>query len=233
MFTQRIEKMASLVPVGKVVADIGTDHAYLPVYLLRNSIVPRVIAIELNPGPLKTAKSTVKKYNLQEKVEVRSGDGLQPLEPGEADVIVIAGMGGSTINSILAGSPEVAKSFEKLILQPMNEVHLVRSYLQSHGFRLVDEELVLEDNRYYEVLVAQPGHSSEFNEMLLEIGPILFNKKHPLLAGYLEEKILHYKQVIDSLDRSSKVGAQEKKNYFEQKVYFLEKVISCLLDVPR
>jgi tRNA (adenine22-N1)-methyltransferase len=225
--------MANLLPAGKVVADIGTDHAYLPVYLIKNSIVPRVIAVELNPGPLEAAKNTVAKYGLQGKVELRRGDGLKPIMPGEAAAAVIAGMGGATINSILAESLEVAKSLKKIILQPMSDAHLVRSYLQSHGFRLVDEELVLEDNRYYEVLVVQPGDSSEFDDIMLEIGPILFSKRHPLLAGYLEEKICHYKQIIDSLDRSCKVGAQEKKQYFEEKVYFLEKVISCLLDVPR
>lgn len=213
---------------GSTVADIGTDHAYLPIYLMKNKIAPRVIATEINTGPLNIAKKNISKAGFEEEIEIRLGNGLEPIKPGEIEVAVIAGMGGITINTILQNSFKVAHSLKKIILQPMTDVHLVRAYLQNHNFKLKNEELEIEDGHYYEILVVTPGEAIEYDDLLLEIGPILLKKKHPLMADFLEEKIFNYRKVINSLDNCSGVGAQEKKQYLGQKVSYLEKVITCL-----
>lgn len=222
---ERLKSVASFVPHGKTTADIGTDHAYLPIYLIQNNIVPKVIAVEFNPGPLERAKQNVVKYQLCDKIELRSGYGFEPIFSKEIETAIIAGIGGTSIIDIIESSPSFAWSLSSLILQPMNKVELVRAYLQDNNFCLIDEELVLEDSRYYEILAAAPGPAVEYDELLLEIGPILFKKKHPLLPEYLEEKISHYWQVINGLERSSNVGAQEKKQYLKSKIMYLEKVV--------
>lgn len=221
----RLRSVASFVPYGETVADIGTDHAYLPIYLVLNSIAPKVIAVEFNPGPLEKAKQNIIKYQLCDKIEVRNGYGFEPISSEEVETAVIAGIGGTSIIDIIESSQSTARSLNSLILQPMNKVELVRAYLRDNNFELKDEELILEDNRYYEILSAASGPSVEYDELFFEIGPILLKKNHPLLAEYLEEKISHYWQVINSLERSSNVGAQEKKEYLKSKIRYLEKVV--------
>jgi tRNA (adenine22-N1)-methyltransferase len=230
MITKRLKRLADLIPPGKIVVDIGTDHAYLAVYLIKHNLAKKVIAVEKNDGPLKVAENNIMKYGLEERIELRKGDGIRNISSNEFDVAVIAGLGGLTINSILNDSIDVANNLQYIVLQPMSDVNIVRSYLQSHGFKFIDEELVYEDGRYYEIILVSNEKTNEYelDDMMLEIGPILFKKKHPLLKDYLEEKNYHYRKIIDNLNKSSKVGAQEKKKYIEAKVKFLEKVISCL-----
>ncbi len=228
MISKRLEKLANLIPPGKNVADIGTDHAYLAIYLVKNNLANKVLAIENNDNPLKIARKNIKKYGFENKIELRKGNGFKNIVFNEVDISVIAGLGGLTINSILNDSIEIAKNMKYLVLQPMSDVNLVRAYLIAHGFKIVDEELVFEDGRYYEILLVNKGKMNEMDDMLLEIGPILLKKQHRLLTGYLEEKIFHYRKIINSLNMSSKVGSQEKKKYLEAKVNCLEKVIACL-----
>ena len=116
---RRLETIANLVPQGCVLADIGTDHAYLPVWLLEKQRIARAIAGDIAAGPCQAARTTVAQFGQHEHVEVRQGSGLKVLSPGEADCIAIAGMGASTIISILEDDMEVAQSAKLLVLQPM------------------------------------------------------------------------------------------------------------------
>ena len=115
----RLEAIAALVPQNCVVADIGTDHAYLPVWLMQKGLIKAAIAADIAEGPCRAAQTNIGLYGLKDKIEVRRGSGLTVLKPGEADGAVIAGMGGSTIVQILEESPEVAKTLKFLIVQPM------------------------------------------------------------------------------------------------------------------
>ncbi|MBC7324419.1 MAG: SAM-dependent methyltransferase, partial [Moorella sp. (in: Bacteria)] len=126
---KRLAAIAEFVPPGKVAADIGTDHAYLPVYLVQTGRSPRVIATELNEKPWMRARFWVSSFHLEDKIEVRLGAGLQVLSPGEVQVVVVAGMGQNTIRELLAATPAVLYRLERLILQPMSDAGNLRLWL--------------------------------------------------------------------------------------------------------
>ncbi|MGB9793297.1 MAG: tRNA (adenine(22)-N(1))-methyltransferase [Thermacetogeniaceae bacterium] len=231
----RLARLADYVIPGAVVADIGTDHALLPAYLVQKGICSRVIACDLHPGPLESAKRTVAQYGLDGKVELRRGYGLEPLSPGEASVIVIAGMGGAKIREILAASPAVLEGTERLILQPLGGEALLRRWLLENGWALSDEELVYEGGRFYVILVAESAKGSRtlqrFEDSLLEIGPKLLEKRHPLLVSYLKRLIQGYQDVLRSLERSKGARASAVREDFQKKIDFLKGVMECLSDV--
>src|SRR5690554_5245123 len=140
--TPRLQAIAELIPPGSVVADIGTDHAYLPVYLLQEQICRRAIAADVKEAPLAQAQETVAAFNCHQKIDLRLGDGLDVLkEEDQVDTIVIAGLGGRTIVRILEKGQEKLKNIKRLILQPMNEAGCLRLYLAKNGFAIVTETL--------------------------------------------------------------------------------------------
>lgn len=202
--------MASFVPPGKVVADIGADHAYLSVYLAQTGRSPKVIATELSEEPWRRACFWVSAYHLENQIEVRRGKGLGALFPGEAQVVVIAGLGGNTIIKILAAAPAVLRRLERLILQPMTDAGDLRLWLVDNGWRLVEETLVEEEGRLYEIVVAEQGEEVTRDRLLLELGPRLIEKGNPLSVSYLERRKENYQRVLSSLARSRSPEAQEK-----------------------
>ena len=147
----RLQKIAGLVRRGAVVADIGTDHAYLPVFLVRNEIAVRAFACDVSDGPLENAKATISKFGV-DNIVVRKGDGLAAVEPHEADTFVIAGMGGDLIARILEAASWIKDSKYELILQPMTAVEDLREYLCKNGFLIVSECAVKAQGRVYTVM---------------------------------------------------------------------------------
>ena len=168
--TPRLKKIADLIPKGSVVADIGTDHAYIPAYCVLNGISPMAFAMDVNEGPLKSAEQTVNQYGISHKVELRLSDGIEKLSPGEADVVVIAGMGGLRIESILKAHPEVLKEGTVLILQPMLAQKELREYLFSSGNAVTDEYLAVEGDKVYNIIVAKAGFKDSPTEKDIVIG---------------------------------------------------------------
>ncbi len=166
----RLETIAALVPQGSKVADIGTDHAYLPVWLMEQGKITEAIAGDIAAGPCQAARNTVAMYGLKNKIDVRQGSGLEVLQPGEADCITIAGMGGSTIISILEASLDVAVSAKTLVLQPMAGAAGLRRWLVEHGWRLADEELVDDPPHFYEIICAVRGDDRNYSDAEYLVG---------------------------------------------------------------
>lgn len=154
MLDKRLQTVAALVRPGSRMADIGTDHGYLPVYLVREGICPRAIAADLRPDPLEAARRHVTAAGLTEKIALRLGDGLAPIAPDEVDDVVIAGMGGETIAGILAAADWVQDPRLRLVLQPMTRAEELRRYLLYHGFSIEAERLVQDGRHLYPVLAA-------------------------------------------------------------------------------
>lgn len=152
----RLRAVADAVPAGSVAADVGTDHALLPAYLVASGRCPRAIAIEARPGPLAAARRTLQALGLEGRVDLRQGDGLAPLAPGEADVVILAGLGGETIAAIVAASPEVAATVRRWVLQPMRGEGALRAFLDRAGLRRIEEVRVTDRGRAYVVMVAEP-----------------------------------------------------------------------------
>ncbi len=200
--TPRLAAIANLIPRGARVADIGTDHAALPVYLAKNGRTSRVIAAELNEKPYRLACRQVMAAGEEGRVEVRKGDGLDVILPGEVDVVVIAGMGGNTMRGILNRSRGVLAGVNRLVLQPMADAGDLRRWLCRNGWRLVDEELVKEDGRFYVVVVAEPGEEQKKDDFMMDIGPVLVGKCSPLLIEYLEKVKSDYQRILSGLARS-------------------------------
>ncbi|MCL6458954.1 MAG: class I SAM-dependent methyltransferase, partial [Gorillibacterium sp.] len=152
--SKRLQMIADHVPSESRLADIGSDHALLPVYLVTQGKVPFAVAGEVNPGPFQAAVKQVQAAGLEQIIRVRKGDGLAVLEPEEVNVVTIAGMGGSLIASILASSTDKLRHVERLILQPNVAEDQVRRFLIDHHWLLIDEEIIEEDGKIYEILVA-------------------------------------------------------------------------------
>ena len=196
----RLQVLADLVYEGSRVADVGCDHGKLAVYLAQHG-APLVIATDVSQGSLSKAEALVRESGLQGRVECRRGDGLARIKPGEVDTLVIAGMGGSTICAILAEGRRVTDEAYRLVLQPMNAIGTVRRWLAENGFALVDEQLVEDDGRIYQVLCAAHGEERRPAETLfdLEIGRLLREQGHPLLGRLLRERITTIDGILDEI----------------------------------
>lgn len=203
--TDRLLKIAELVSEGKRVADIGTDHGYIPVYLLNNNKINYAILADVNKGPLENARKEVRHNKLEEKVDLRLGSGLEVLNPNEVDEVIIAGMGGILISELLEAKKEVAHTVDKLILQPMQAQEELRKYLYNNGYEILDEVLVKEDFRIYEIIIAKyTGKNTEVkNEIYYEIGNKLIENKDELLSELVNKKIKSYESIIKKLEGKS------------------------------
>lgn len=155
VISERLKALASYVRQGSRVADIGTDHGLLPIYLVQQHIAPTAVASDLREGPAAVAQKNIQKAGFSDRIDVRVGDGLAPISPKEADDIVIAGMGGETIVEILEAAPWVMDTRCRLILQPMSHAEILREWLYVRGFSTVTERLLEDVGRKYIVLVTE------------------------------------------------------------------------------
>ena len=193
--SNRLSALASLVSKGQRLADIGTDHGYIPIYLCQTGIIPSAIAMDIGKGPLQQATAHIKQQGLSSRIRTRLSDGLTALQPGEADTILIAGMGGGLVMKILSQGTHALTGSEELILQPQSEIAQVRAYLRTHGFRILEEEMILEDGKYYPMMkVVQEtasGQRKETVQVQVEdaFGPVLLQKKHPVLKEWLQREL--------------------------------------------
>lgn len=185
----RLLAIAQNVPLGSRLADVGTDHGYLPVWLLLNQRIERAIASDLRPGPLDRARETAQQYGQSERISFRLCDGLSGISQDEADTIAIAGMGGETIAAILEAAPWTRQN-RRLLLQPMTGAPELRLWLQRHQYRILSEEIIREGKRLYSIWSVTGGDMPEMSPAELWAG---FNRNIPLRMDYLnmvEEKAM-------------------------------------------
>ncbi len=193
--SKRMEALARLVSAGARLADIGTDHGYIPIWLCRQGIIPSAIAMDINAGPLKTAEEHIRESGLTDRIETRLSDGLEKLNAKEADSVLIAGMGGGLIRRILRDGSGSLEGIRELILQPQSEIALTRRFLRENGWRITKEDMVLEDGKYYPMMKAVPRHEKDPDEesrteqaLADAFGPVLLAEKHPVLLDWLERE---------------------------------------------
>lgn len=229
--SQRLLALARLVPPGLRVADIGTDHALLPCYLVEEGIIPYAVGIDVHRGPYEAAWRSIRSHGLENKLEVRLGDGLKNIEPGEVEVVIIAGMGGSTIVEILEESPHVVRGLRMLILQPMNGSQALRRWLESCGWVICTEELVAEDGFIYEIIAARRGAGKPLSEIEASYGPILIKYRHPLLGEVLEKDLQKMQDILDQLAKSQSEEAKEKACLLRKKIQLIKELKQCLSTV--
>ena len=228
MISKRLETVASFVPQGAVLLDVGSDHAYLPIELVEKGHIERAIAGEVVEGPYLSAKQTVRDYRMEDRIEVRLGDGLQILsKEDDITAVTICGMGGELISRILeAGySGGHLNGRERLILQPNVAEHFVREWLMNHSYQIVEETVVSDNHRLYEIIVAEPVEERvEYTELELKYGPILLQQPSELSVAKWNRMNRKNKEILEQLQKS-KTPQLEKIEQFEKAFNELQGVI--------
>ena len=203
--SKRLYAVVSLVTEGASVADIGTDHGYIPIYLVKNQISSRVIAMDINKGPLERAREHIQAEGLEDRIETRLSDGCEALKPGDADTMIAAGMGGGLVIKILTDYPEVTESMKDFILQPQSEIQKVRKYLNEHGFQIVAEDMVFEEGKYYPMMKARHASGKRPAEIYSQVeylyGKRLLESRHPVLYEYLNRENEIKSSILENLKK--------------------------------
>ena len=213
--SKRLRMNASFVTPGNRLADVGTDHGYIPIALCLEGVIPSALAMDVNPGPLERAKEHIQQFDLETDIHTRLSDGVQALCPGEADSVLIAGMGGALTVKILEAGEKVLASVKELILQPQSEIDKVRSYLLTHGYVIAGEKMVYEDGKYYPAMRAVHGEMPLWQEVELQYGKYLLEEKHPVLEEYLKDKQKTCRKIQEKLaadgKKAEKITARQKE----------------------
>lgn len=213
---------ANMVTRGNTVADIGCDHAYTSVYLCREGISPHVVAADVREGPLKHARINVGAYGLTDKIDVRLSDGLTKLMPGEADTILITGMGGLLMCEILEKGKNVADSAKEFVLQPQSDIPKFRHFLHDNGFKIIDEDMTLDAGKYYVSIHAVHADKPEKydEDFLYEYGILAYSGKK-VFFDFLEKEELKYKKTIEAIKNA---GAENQKKRLEEITHSIEMI---------
>ena len=199
--SKRLSAVAGLVTEGASVADIGTDHGYIPIYLARKCKEGKWIAMDINSGPLQRAKEHIREYGREEKIETRLSDGLSALKPGEVHTMIAAGMGGGLVIHIMEKDPSVTAKIREFILQPQSEISKVRFYLEESGYQIVCEDMVEEDGKFYPIMKVEHGSSAPYTECEYLYGKCLLEGKHPVLKKYLDREMGIRESIFGQLSR--------------------------------
>ena len=206
----RLAKIADLLENIDCLADIGTDHGYLPVKLIQEKRIKKAIAGDINSAPLNKARLIIAENKLEAFIETRLGSGLSVLEPDEADGIVIAGMGGILISEILADQELVAKSSERLILQPMNNQSYLRHFLEKNNYRITKESLTCEGQRIYHIISVEAGLMTIEHPLEYELGYRFMDSREPLLKELIRRKLAIEIKIRDQTNKKKTVMAREQ-----------------------
>lgn len=215
--SKRLQAVAGLV-TRRSMADIGTDHGYVPLYLYEQGKIDRALACDLNKGPLEKAKENIAAMGAGNAIETRLGSGLLPVHTGEVESAVIAGMGGMLICRILKESEDVAKILKEWILSPQHDLDAVRQTVWDFGFAIDEEIMVKEDGKYYHIFRCVPGEEKEKTSASLFYGGRLLEKQDPILWEELTREEAQYEKVAEGLRQSGTPKAAERLAEIEEKL---------------
>lgn len=205
----RLRAIAALTPEGcGCLADIGTDHGYIPVSLLLEGRVKRAVAADIGAMPLDHARRTAAAWGVEENMDFRLGDGLSVLEPGEANVIVIAGMGGDAITEILSAAPW-SRAGPLLLLQPMSKAEVLRAWLPLNGYEVFREELVQDKGVLYPILSVRGGEMAPASDAQAWSGFLL--DRDPLWGLYIADRLLRLRRAASGLEKARDPALAEKR----------------------
>ncbi|MDD4627174.1 MAG: class I SAM-dependent methyltransferase [Syntrophomonas sp.] len=226
MLNKRLLAVSNNVIKGEAAADIGADHGLLTLFLLEKDIVPQVIASEVKEGPLERLRHAVENSPFRERMELRMGNGLEVLRPGEVATVIIAGMGGDNIAEILSREWSHSASYKKFVFQPMSKAEVLRRELSRQGWPVLEESLVKEQQRIFLIISACPGNAPyELTPLELDLGPIILKNDKPLKQHFLEDSLRKYRRVYQGLLRSKHIYSPARLEEYEQKIKALEEII--------
>lgn len=212
----------------EALADIGTDHGYIPIYAIKTGRAKRAIACDVKVGPLGRARENIKLNNLDEIVETRLGSGLRVIEDNEVDCVSIAGMGGMLMIDILREREKLVMGLNRLVLQPQRDIKDVRKYLHQIGFRIINEEMTLDiregmGSKFYTVITSEPGIDDEYSAEEYLFGKLLILRKDDVLRKFLLNRISTYEKIIAELSKDSQRFIE-----INEQIKISEGVVECL-----
>lgn len=226
--SERLKCVAKMIEKCDAIADIGTDHAYLPIYLVKNNVCKRAIASDINIGPVKKAELNVNMEKVENKIECRLGAGFKAISSGEVNVAVIAGMGGNLIRDIIQASMDVFKSLDYVVLQPVQNPEVLREYIYECGFHIIDEALCIDENRYYEIIkVKYAKENLKVDPIYYEISKKLIEKKQPIVKDYIFFKIKKYDKIFNNIHDEGEM-AKIRREDLSKKIEKLKEMLKCL-----
>ncbi|EIT85199.1 hypothetical protein A374_10665 [Fictibacillus macauensis ZFHKF-1] len=228
--SQRLQTVADFVPSGVVLADIGSDHAYLPCYLMLQGKLAKGVAGEVNDGPYHSALKEVKEAGFEESIAVRKGDGLAVIRENEVDVVTICGMGGQLITSILEAGKDQLVGVSRLILQPNVGGETIRKWLHREGWTLVAERIMKEDGKIYEVLVADFGQDGTLYEenaaQKLLLGPYLMQEKNDAFREKWTLEMEQWTRILQQMKDGRSAEIEERKQVITKKIAAVQEVLA-------
>ncbi len=210
--TSRLNLIAKKVRIGKSICDIGTDHCYLPIYLVLKGKIPNAIASDINEGPLKKAKSSIIDYNCENKISLILSDGFNNINENLVEDVIICGMGGELIAEIISKAPFLKSGDRQLFLQPMTKAQELKKYLFENGFEILDEEVAKEGKKLYVVMTVKAGKTTKYKESELIFSKKLLKRNTQLEKQYLEKLILKYEKSIKGMKKGNAKEKLQKTN---------------------
>lgn len=227
--SKRLNRLADMVTEGSRLADVGTDHGYVPLCLCRQKKIPSAIAMDVNKGPLDRAKSHIREAGLEEKIDTRLSDGLEALREGEADTVLIAGMGGALTERILREGGEALSSVSELVLQPQSEIWKVREWLWKNDWKIVCEDMVLDEGKYYPMFRAvREKEETPYSEGEIRFGRAKLQKSPKLLETFLEKRLLIIGQIEAGLPEEKEERLLERRGELEKEKKLLTEYLEIL-----
>ncbi|TFE01128.1 tRNA (adenine(22)-N(1))-methyltransferase [Jeotgalibacillus salarius] len=225
--SQRLKAVADYVEPGETVADIGSDHAYLPCYLVKANKVSQAIAGEVVEGPYQSAVNQVKEDKLTRHIDVRKGNGLTVIQPGEVTTVTIAGMGGPLISEILEKGKDRLEGVQKLILQPNISAISIRQWLQDNGWQITNEKILEEDRKIYEVILAErTTEIQKLSQLELLLGPVLLKEKSDVFKQKWEHELVQLLKIMKQMEMAEQSPSlKEKKKQLREKILIIEEAI--------
>ena len=219
--SKRLKRIAEHVDKCESVADIGTDHGYIPIYLVKEGICEKAIASDINKGPIEKAKVNVAFEGVSNKIKCLLGPGLNPLKVGEVNGVLLAGMGGNLTRDILLADMEKVKKYDFIILQPAQNPEVLREFLYKNDYEIIDEDLIKDEGRFYELFKVKYNENSEKlvfeDELEYEVSPLLREKNHPLFKEFIEEKINRCETILSFIKEDTE-AAKKRKSDLEEKI---------------
>ena len=224
--SKRLNWIINVMDKADIIMDVGTDHGYISIELIKRNLADKVIASDINKDPSNKAKPNVSLARLSNKIELRLGGGLAPVKNNEVNAALIAGMGGNLIRDILEKDIEKVKNMDYLVLQPAQNPEVLREYLYTGNYEIIDEDVCEDEGKYYELFKVKykENNSTKLEPIFYEISPLLLNKKSEVFKTYLEEKADKYKKVT-SFIKDNTEHAMARKKELENKIEIIENLL--------
>lgn len=226
--SKRLSAVADMVTIGNRVVDVGTDHGYIPIYLVEQKKITSAVAMDINKGPLERAKGHIKEYGYESYIQTRQSDGVKALQHNEGDTLIIAGMGGGLVIKIIEEGSKVLESFQEFVLQPQSEIQQVRQYIQEHQYCIVKENFLVEDGKYYTIIKAMKGYMEPLSPLFLKYGKHLLEEKNQVLLNFLWKEEIKYKKIRETLIQKKTTIALERLQEIEKKLLQINQAIQMI-----